>query len=549
MNKLLLVASAILAVSCGSDNQSVSVGNTNPLGTVGGVVLDAGSEMPIMGAMVTLVTGAKSLTATTDMNGLFSVSNVPSGNFIVTVTNSGFESAMLTGVLNGAVGNFPVKDPVVTLGPIGLVKNDGTFAVKIVDQFGAPVANVAVTARTEIRWVLFQNGQPVPQGSYEITGTSGMDGIVMLAGLPNYVSLGAIFGSTYDQIFITVPPTQVMGSTTIYTFLGGTFQFDVGHLDAMGSAQPTGIVDQPIIRLAGPDTALSILNSSLDILRGLTSTGAASITVDYNHTPVYTYTPPNGPITIEFNQVVNKGTLRAQLFDESGQQSTISLMAAGMNNVITITPMSALTAATRYSMALHVDSNVVPGQSGAGRELNVTVPIFTAPASGTSPKVLPASTKYTIDSSQNVFVDIIFSEPIGTGFGNTSAVSCIAYYELAGQGLDNDPNKLAPGEWPMGSTTGIGVSCPNAGLDITGITPVETGTMPQSGFSSHWRVKTDAIAHPECIVPGGCIYPSPPPTMHLLFSKLAGDKTFKRPDGTPVADNLMNFSFTPVAGP
>jgi hypothetical protein len=35
--------------------------------------------------------------------------------------------------------------------------------------------------------------------------------------------------------------------------------------------------------------------------------------------------------------------------------------------------------------------------------------------------------------------------------------------------------------------------------------------------------------------------------MHLLFSHLSGQQVIKRPDGTPVADNVMGF--TPVAGP
>jgi hypothetical protein len=446
-----------------------------------------------------------------------------------------------------------VKDPVTTIGPIGLIKNDGTFAVKLVDQFGSPVANVAVTARTAIRWVSFTNGSPTAQGSYEIAATSGMDGVVMLAGLPNYASLGTLgFNNNFDQLFITVAPIQVMGSTTIYTFLGGTFQFDVGHLENNGS-----VVDQPIIRLAGPDSPLAILNSNTDVLRGITAgvsgtpispSGAAA--PDTARISTYGFTAANGPITIEFNQVINKSTIRAQLFDEQGQQSSITLMAVGNNNLLTITPMSALTAGTRYNMALHVDANVVAGQNNVARELNVTVPLFTAPASGSSPKVLPASTKYTVDSSQNVFVDIMFSEPVGTGFGNTSALSCIAYYELQGQSIDNDSTKLSAGEWPAGSTTGIGTTCPAAGLDITAVGPVEAGTpMPVTGYSTHWRVRTDNSVHSECIVTAGCIFPSPPPTMHLLFSHLGGQQTFKRPDGTPVADNLMNFSFTPVAGP
>ena len=42
-------------------------------------------------------------------------------------------AASINGALGGAVGNFPVKDPIVTLGPVGLIKSDGTYAASSIN--------------------------------------------------------------------------------------------------------------------------------------------------------------------------------------------------------------------------------------------------------------------------------------------------------------------------------------------------------------------------------------------------------------------------------
>src|SRR5262245_41132668 len=115
MNRLnpgVLVAA--LVCGCGS---SVTVNNTNPRGTVSGLVIDPVSEMPIDAVNVQIISGAQTLTATTDMTGVFRVSNVPVGNFIITLTKETYLSAQFTDELTGAVGNFPVSNPGMTIGP------------------------------------------------------------------------------------------------------------------------------------------------------------------------------------------------------------------------------------------------------------------------------------------------------------------------------------------------------------------------------------------------------------------------------------------------
>jgi hypothetical protein len=543
MQKLLALASLLALGSCSSNSGSspAPVSNSNPLGTVGGVVWDAASEMPLAGATVSVISGGKLFTAMTDMNGLFGVASVPSGNFIASVSAMSYLTASINGALGGAVGSTPVSNPITTLGPIGLIKSDGTFSVLVVDQFGAPTPNIPLTARPQVRWVNFNNGTPTPLGSFEVTATTGMDGIVTFMGLPDYVSIGSLAGGV-DGLPIDVPPMQVMGSMTVYSFLGSTFTFQVTHLGNNNG----GVVDMPMIRLAGPLTPLTVLNSNLDYLRSVT---AGSSLPSFAGISTIPFIAPTGPITIEFNQSINRGTIRATLVNEDGSQATVGMMATGSNNLLTLTPMSALTAGTRYNLILHVDASNVPGQQSVNRELDTTLPIFVAPASGVPVKLAaPSTVKTTLstDGLQTLQVDFQFSEPVGVGFGRQDPISCVAYYE--GINLNNGVmTPVPPGQWPMGSTTGIGATCPNSGLDITAITPLESQAtgMPLTGFSSRWRATLDRIGHPECIQQASCNFPSPPPLMHLIFSHTTAPNTIKRPDGTPVPDSVPNFSFTP----
>jgi hypothetical protein len=560
-NLVFMLMAATAVTGCGSNSSSVAVSNMNPLGTVGGMVIDgatSASPAPIAGATASLLIGGQSLTATTDANGVFSIAKVPSGNFILSISNAGYQTASINATLNGAVGNFPIKNPVTTIGPIGLLKNDGSFTVKLEDETGAAVASIMVTTQVPVSYLNYQNGYPQQFGSYEVGGVSGTDGTVTLSGLPEYGALGGVIS---DFLTIYIPPTQVMGSTGVYSFLGGQFTFEVNNLSNSNTNPMPGQntpVDQAVIKLAGPSTSLQILGSNIDLLRNL----VAGTSPTYSAIPVIPFIQPTGPITIEFNQVIDKSTIRAQLFNEDGTTAG-QMMATGTDNNLSIAPMAALNAGARYNMALHVDAEAVPGQQSAGREMDVMVPLFIQPASGTMVKIStinpPKSTQATPTSA--FVVTFSFNEPVGFGFGSSLAIPCVSYLDVPGSlGLDNGEMTLIngvlttdyPGEWPMGSSTGAGVICPASGFDVTKITPLEAAPgMPTTGFSSKWQVTIDDGSHSECKYPSDptkCPMPSPYPTVHLLPSHAAAGASIKLPDGTPVPDNVTNLSFA-VPGP
>jgi hypothetical protein len=366
----------------------------------------------------------------------------------------------------------------------------------------------------------------VPRGSYEVTAMSGMDGAVMLSGLPEYATLGLV-QTGFDSLPIDVPPMTVM-STPPYPFLGGTFPFSVGHLANGGS-----VVDAQVIVLSGPHTDLAVLDSNVDYLRLQTASSSRAFGAG-----VAGFIGANGPVTVVFNQAINRSTVRAQLFNEDASQASVSMMATGSSNLLTITPTSALAAGKRYNLALHVDAAAVPGISNT-REFNITVPLFTQPAPNSVVSIDTTSLK---TSSDKTTVTFSFSQPIGIGFGSTGSLSCVAYYDNIN--LTNGMGNYG-GEW----NNGMGMICPNPSFDITAMSPLEPSSagLPVTGFSSKWQVVFDTVStnnSTSCKPPllrssPGCSPPAPQTTVHFVFSKTSAANTIKLPDGTPVFDSAV----------
>lgn len=540
-----IVAALVVAGGC---SQGVSVDNGNPSGTVAGIVVDATSEAPLMGATVTVIAGDKTQTATTDMNGQFAVGKVPSGTFIMTVTQMGFVTAQMTDVLPGAVGNFPVSDPQRTIGPIGLFPATGTFSVRVVDETGAAVPALKLTARTGVRQVVFDNGAAVGQGAYEVSATTGMDGSAMFSGLPVFAGLAGAVNTTFT---VSVPPTKVMG-TEIYDFLGASIPFDLNNLSS--SAQ--------VIHLAGPNTPLQILDSNIEYLRGRTQTSAPGFSA-----PVGSLIPINGPITIAFNQAIDPASLRAQFLDADGKLMTTTAMAAVSLNQVSITPSVPLPAGKRFNLILHAIAATTAGTNGGSAQLDVTAPFFSEPPSGAPITVVASSVSTANPPSGTGYITVTFelSEPIGLGYGLNNTLDCVAFYEIGGAGaggFNNDPNTVFQGDWKTTAN-----SSPPANLvchqpvgavgepeiNVTTLTPLEsTNTMTNptilTGFTSRFSINigyapTNVNAGACKIVtlnmPGTCTAPGSGTKVHLIFSRQDSTTTVKRVNGVTVPDNII----------
>jgi len=547
MKRMKWIVAALVAASC---SQGVSVDNGNPSGTVAGVVLDATSEAPLMGATVTVIAGDKTQTATTDMNGQFAVGKVPAGTFIMTVAQMGFVSAQLTDVLGGAVGNFPVSDPQRTIGPIGLFPATGTFTVHVVDEAGAAVPMLKLSARTGVRQVVFANGAPVGQGAYEVSASTGADGVATFSGLPIYAGL---VGIVDDSFTVSVPPTKVMG-TEIYDFLGASFPF---HLNGLTSSAQ-------VIHLAGPNTALSILDSNIEYLRGRAGSGSPPFTA-----PVGSLIPINGPITIAFNQAIDPSSLRAEFLDADGKLNGVQPMAPTVSlNVVSLSPANPMSAGKRFNLILHAVAATTAGTVGGSAQLDVTAPFFTAPPNGAPITVVANSVVTNQPPSGTGAITVTFelSEPIGVGNGNNAALDCVAFYEVGGAnapGFNNDPNVVFQGDWksPANSSPPANLVCRQPvgvvggpQINVTALSSLETATTTTNptvvtGFSSRYSI-TIAMA-PTAMNAGPCKQLSPPGTLpgcaipgsgtkvHLIFSRQDSTTTVKRVNGTTAPDNII----------
>lgn len=503
---------AALLAGC---NDSVTVGNNNPTGLVGGIVVDAAHETPIEGATVKIVSAEKVLEATTTADGQFTVRDVPAGSYIISISQAGFLTASFNDTLGGNVGNFPVSNPTRTLGPIGLVKNGATFTVRVVDEGGAPAEGIPVKARPQVRWVDFSSGSPVSRGAVELTATSNADGAATFMGMPGYAELGGVVS---DVVFFDVAPMKVMGSE-VYEFLGASVPMS---LNALGSTVPT-------IVLAGPNTPLQVLHSNVEYIRSAQVGPTGSVV------------PAGGPISVVFNQAINPATVRAQLQTELGQLAPVQPMATAQLNSLTITPAMALTPGQRYNLVLHVDA---ARATRTQTEFNVVAPFFVAQNAGVN---VTATGKLESPSPTDLVLRVTFNEPVGVGSGTSAPRSCIAFYESPVEldGVTN-PNAPFPGEWGNGDVGRLACFAGGSTLDITAMTPAGEAAVV-TGFVTQWIVRLG--------VPGGsagtngcksipppaitnCIQPGSGHRVHLIFSKQPVGATFRRVSGQPLDDRI-----------
>jgi hypothetical protein len=539
--KPVVVVATLFVLSC---SQGVSVDNPNPTGIVGGVILDASNELPLGGATVTVFAGDHQEVKTTEADGRFAVSGVPSGNFIMSVQQMGYVTAQITDVLPGAVGNFPVVNPQRTVGPVGLLPIGAGFGVHVVDETGAPVPNLGLSGHTAVRQVMFENGTPVGQGAYEVSATTGADGNARFGGLPNY---GALAGLVDDTFQVAVGPTTIAG-TDIYNFLGLIQTF---HLNGLASSAQ-------VIHLPGPNTPLGIVDSNIEYLKGRTGSGSPGFSA-----PVGSLIPINGPINIAFNQAINPSSLRASFLDADGRPTTQTVTPVVNLNTVQLTPSAPLAAGKRFNLLLHAVAATDAGTLGGAAELNVTAPFFTQPPAGAPITVVANSVVTNAPTSGPITVTFELSEPIGVGYGSTTVLDCVAFYEVQGStGFNNDQNVMFQGDWKtaMGTPPSNLVCRQPLGIvgypqiNVTTLTPIEStnpSTNPTivTGFTSRFSVTIAQaptgsnqgpcrIMSPPGTLPG-CMLPSTGTKVHLVFSRQDSTTTVKRVNGTPVPDSII----------
>jgi thermitase len=159
--------SSFQTVTVGSGSNAVANFSLSQIivsGSITGSVADAQGGSPIVGVIVSDGNG----TATTDATGKYTIADVPSGNYQVTASKSGYQSSSLTvTVLSGstAVANFSLSQVIVPGSITGSVTDakDGSPIV------GAQVSDGTRTATTDAtgKYVITD----VPPGTYQVVAS------------------------------------------------------------------------------------------------------------------------------------------------------------------------------------------------------------------------------------------------------------------------------------------------------------------------------------------------------------------------------------------
>jgi hypothetical protein len=522
ITSITIVTGIALAAACGSGgNNGTDAGPTgvqDPLGKVGGLVFDGATWNPLAGAKVDVISAGTTLSATTGADGSFTVAGVPAGTIIVRISDSGHLTATLTAELPAVAGDVVVANPSLTIDPIGLVASTGTFQVKLIEQDGTAAASIPVTAQTKnAQYLDYATGTPVGVGATTFSATSGADGIVTFTGLPDYPGLGV---AVDDTLKVSIAPIAVPG--TGYTFLGLTVPFQVEHL---GTAIPT-------ITLAGPQTSLAVYTSN----------------DRYFYSPTYAVTEldpiqPTDNVVIVFNQAIDPGASRVQLYLENGTQlAGFQPTLVTVGNQLTILPTPLYHYGLKFYLLVHVAS-LTASSSTVASEYDSFVPLFIAPQPGTLPSVVPTSIQTITNPNGTISVLFALSEPIGIGQGHVGGYDCIASYEA---NLDNGNPALYVGEYAALSWPPCISQVTNPpGMNVTVLRPIETGPVT-TGFASQFSVdfnntnlapNGNSYACAPSDPPGSCIGPARGNVLHLRFATTPAGTTIRRVTGEPVSES------------
>lgn len=521
---------AMLVLGCG--DSGVVVNNKNPLGTVGGLVVDGASQQPLDGVAVRILSAGGTFDTTTGTDGFYKLADVPAGTFTVQLTKDGFLPVRIQGALNGAVGNFPISSPIYTAQPIGLVSVGPDFIVRVVDSNGVAVTGATASARMPFSYVDLAQGTPQFTGSTIVSATTAADGRLVFKGLPDVRKFGPLLGSytydpsvgyiTADTAVVSIAPILVTGQEN-YQYAGGIFRFRLFEI--------TQSVVQ--IVLSGPTDPLTILESNIEWLR----TGFANPSPgNYVNGSVI---EASGPITIAFSEAVNPATLRAQVTTESGQPGPALTPTVNLNLV---SLAGNFNAGARYNLLLTADAALNPAASNRQRTANV--PFFIKP---TDAKPTVVSAKLTAVAAPGTSTVVFtLSEPIGFGDGVAQTYDCVVFYEGSNFDGSTAGQSLVIGEWAtdanalscVNTTPVVGVTAPitNNGR-LTGTENKDNpGVASVTGFSPYFTASFApfVITLMPAMPAAGYVAPAVGSKGHLYFTKTVG--SVRRPNGEPITD-------------
>ena len=496
---LALLASQI---ACGDDDvsQALGVNNVSPLGSVGGIVLQADTMKPLKGVKITIVAGGKTYPAAdgtaveTDSEGIFAVNDIEAGNILVKMSApSGYQGVTLSETIPNSAGEFPLANSTLSIGPIGLLPlatASQAFRVLLVTADGAPAPKITAHLRSGMSYVDFSTGNPVARGTHVVSAATNNLGKASFANMPDFNKLAGMvgIGGLTDLVRVRVPPYD-SNNDNIMDFLGKETIYNVlslkGHI-------PTIVLD------SSAPTTLKIEASSIAALAGKKG--------------VRQLQSSSGPLYAAFNWPLDSKLTMVSLYDSDGKRLATTPTKTVTGNLLAINFVG-LNAGSEYNITIRAvassTQDLLEGTFGA--------PFFTPPVSGST--VTAALTRASTDPQKTDYNKIIvtFSEPVGTGVPGqslTGSNSVLFFsYDLDNSSKTGD----SPGE--------KGYTSSNIPMTIVEIDP--PGPAGLSGLSKTWSFILPKDKYIGTPVPGGT-------PLDIIFS--ASTSIMQRASGEQLKD-------------
>jgi hypothetical protein len=494
------MAGALFACGDSGDEAPIGVNNVSPMGSVGGIVLDASTLKPLQGVPVTVVSGAKLFPsaespALTDVEGRFSIENVPAGDLIVQIApKANHQPATIESGISNAAGEFPLANATLSIGPIALIPlatADSAFKVQLINPDGSPAASVKAHLRTGVAWVDMTSGTPQGRGVAVAEAQSDNGGLLRFSGMPDFVKIASLVGTgaIADTVRVVLPPLD-LNKDGVADFFGKETAFQV--------TKQTGAIPQIVLTSAAPGVLHIVASNIARFTGGQGNRVLGSV---------------SGPLFLAFNWPIDPKLTELALFDELGKPVPSAPTKAVSGNLMTVN-FQGLVGGNEYNLNIRTFANV----EGTLLEGNFGSPFFTPTAAGAK---VTATLKRGGTANPNRVL-VTFSEPIGIGglsMDNLDGLNAVLYFDadLNGSTTKGD----APGERGANST--------NIAMVIDEVDP--PGTCARSALSKYWHfeIPLDSTSVP---LPGGTAF-------DMVFSRTA--EVVRRADGSSVPD-LLNLS-------
>ncbi len=496
---LALLALSTALLSCGDDeSSSLGVNNVNPIGSVGGIVIQADTMKPLKGVKITVIAGGKIYPASdgtaveTDSEGIFAVKDIPAGNILVKMAApSGYQGVTLRGTIPNAAGDFPLANSTLSMGPIGLIPlatASQAFRVLLVTPDGAPAPKITAHLRSGMSYVDFSNGNPVAKGTHVVSATTNNQGKAAFANMPDFNKLAGMIGigGLTDLVRVRVPPYD-SNSDNVMDFLGKETIFNVlalkGHV-------PT------IVLSSNAPTSLKIEASSIAALvagkKGVRQLQSSS-----------------GPLYVAFNWPIDSKLTMVSLYNSLGKRLATMPSKTVSQNLLSINFVG-LNAGSEYNITIRAvaksTEKLLEGTFGA--------PFFTPPVSGST--VTASLARASSDPQKTDYNKIVvtFSEPVGTGIPTNKGLTgtnCVLFvsYDL------NNTSKTGDCEGEKGFPTS------NIWMKIDEKDP--PGPAGKSGLSKKWYFELPKDQFIGTPVPGGTPLDIVFSTSSLIMQRASGE--------------------------